>query len=254
VTGGEKSRAAPGYDRIGTVYARHRRPDPRVAGQIGRALGDGRSVVNIGAGTGSYEPTDRAVVAVEPSEVMIGQRPVGSAPVVRAVAEDLPFGDRSFDAGLAVLTIHHWPDPVAGLVEMGRVADRLVVLTFDPVVHTSYWLMEDYIPEAASPQTTPMMELEAVAEAMGADRIEVVDVPADCVDGFNWAFWCRPEAYLDPEVRACISGLALLDDDLVAARMEKLRQDLDDGTWDSRHGELRSLPSIDGGFRLVIRD
>ena len=144
---GEETRPAPGYDRIGTVYARHRRPDPRVAGQIGRALGDGRSVVNIGAGTGSYEPSDRLVVAVEPSGVMIGQRPAGSAPAVMALAEDLPFGDRSFDAAMAILTLHHWGDIARGLTEMGRVADRLVVLSFDPVVHNSFWFFRDYLPE-----------------------------------------------------------------------------------------------------------
>jgi SAM-dependent methyltransferase len=246
--------AGAGYDRIGAVYARHRRPDPRVAERIGRALGQGTSVVNIGAGTGSYEPVDRTVVAVEPSVVMIGQRPVGSGPAVMAVAEDLPFGDGCFDAALAVLTLHHWTDIAGGLAEMRRVAGRQVVFTFDPVVHMSYWLFDDYLPEAAAPQVTPLMPTEAVAELMGADRIEVVDIPADCIDWFNWAYWRRPEAYLDPEVRACISGLALLDDDLVAQRMERLRQDLADGTWERRHGELRNLPSIDGGFRLVVRD
>jgi SAM-dependent methyltransferase len=246
-------RTGPGYDTIGSVYARHRRPDPRVAAQIARALGEGRSVVNVGAGTGSYEPTDRTVVAVEPSRVMIGQRGSAAGPAVQAVAEALPFPDGSFDAALALLTVHHWTDPAAGLAEMARVAKRLVVFTFDFEIHRTFWLMEDYIPEAAAPPATNVMAAEAVAEIIGADRIETVAVPADCSDGFNWAYWCRPEAYLDPEVRACISGLALLDDDLVAARMERLREDLEDGTWDRRHGRLRERPSIDGGFRLVVR-
>jgi ubiquinone/menaquinone biosynthesis C-methylase UbiE len=127
--------SGPGYDEIGSVYARHRRPDPRLADLIDGALGDARTVVNVGAGTGSYEPTDRTVVAVEPSGVMIGQRSPGSAPAVRAVAESLPFADRSFDAALAVLTVHHWTDAAAGLAEMARVAGRVVVLTFDKVVH-----------------------------------------------------------------------------------------------------------------------
>ncbi len=243
----------PGYDTIGAVYARHRRPDPRVAAQIAQALGEGRSVVNVGAGTGSYEPTDRTVVAVEPSGVMIAQRGSAAGPVVRAVAEQLPFPDHCFDGALALLTVHHWTDPAAGLAEMARVARRVVVFTFDFEVHRTFWLMEDYVPEAAAPPSTNVMGADEVAGIIGADRIETVAVPTDCIDGFNWAYWCRPEAYLDPEVRACISGLALLDDDLVAGRMEVLRQDLDDGTWQRRHGRLRELDSIDGGFRLVVR-
>jgi SAM-dependent methyltransferase len=244
----------PRYDTIGSVYARHRRPDRRIAEQIGRAVGAGGRVVNVGAGTGSYEPESQPVVAVEPSPVMIGQRPPGSAPVVRATAEQLPFGAGAFDTATAFLTVHHWKDPAAGLAEMSRVARRVVVFTFDPDVHGSYWLMRDYIPEAYAPPGTNTLTLEAVAEAIGADRVEVVPVPADCSDGFNWAFWCRPEAYLDAEVRACISGLAMLDDELVAQRMRRLAADLDDGTWEARHGHLREMDSIDGGFRLVIRD
>ncbi|HXQ43413.1 MAG TPA: methyltransferase domain-containing protein [Acidimicrobiales bacterium] len=224
-----------------------------MAEQIGRALGDAATVVNVGAGTGSYEAPDRAVVAVEPSGVMIGQRPPAAGPAVQAVAERLPFGDNAFDAAQAILTVHHWEDATAGLVEMARVARRLVILTFDPVVHKSFWLLEDYVPEANALPSTNAAGPETVAQVIGADRIEVVPIPADCVDGFNWAYWNRPHAYLDPEVRACISGLALLDAALVARRMEKLRSDLDDGTWDGRHGHLRRLSTIDGGFRLVVR-
>jgi len=247
-------RAGPGYDVIGSIYARHRRPDPRVADQIDRALGDATAVVNVGAGTGSYEPAGRTVVAVEPSGVMIGQRPVGSAPVVQAVAEHLPFPDRTFGAAMALLTIHHWIDVAAGLTEMARVARRLVVFTFDPTVHNSFWLFEDYVPESVALPSSNTVGPDAVAEIVGADRIEVVPVPADCIDGFNWAYWRRPHAYLDPDVRACISGLALLDDDLVARRMGRLRADLDDGTWTARHGHLLGIDSIDGGLRLVVRD
>jgi SAM-dependent methyltransferase len=211
-------------------------------------------VVNVGAGTGSYEPSDRAVVAVEPSQVMIAQRRAGSAPVVRAVAERLPLADQTFDAALAVLTVHHWTDVAAGLAEMGRVARRLVIFTFDPIVHNSFWLFDDYVPEAVAPVSTNTTWPDAVAEAVGADRIEVVDVPADCTDGFNWAYWCRPASYLDPEIRACISGLALLDDDLVTRRLDRLATDLDDGTWESRYGHLLGLDHVDGGLRLVVRD
>jgi SAM-dependent methyltransferase len=243
----------PRYDRIGSVYARHRRPDPRVAGQIHLALGDGATVVNVGAGTGSYEPTDRQVVAVEPSGVMISQRPPGAAAAVRAVAEHLPFADGSFDAALALLTVHHWQDAAAGLAEISRVARRLVVFTFDPVVHRDFWMVQEYLPESGALLSTDVLSPEAVAEAVGADSIEVVPVPADCIDGFYWAYWCRPRAYLDPEVRACISGMAQLDDDLVAERMARLGADLEDGSWERRHGHLRTLASIDGGFRLVVR-
>ena len=242
------------YDEIGSVYARHRRPDPRVARQIVGALGDAGRVVNVGAGTGSYEPDDRAVVAVEPSGVMIGQRPPGSAPVVQAWAEALPFADGAFDAALAVFTIHHWADIAGGLAEISRVARRLVIFSFDPSVHNAFWLFEDYLPESNALASSNIITPAAGADLVGADRIEVVAVPGDCIDGFNWAYWRRPEAYLDPEVRACISGLALLDDEMVAQRMAMLASDLEDGTWESRHGHLLALDSIDGGLRLVVRD
>jgi hypothetical protein len=180
---------------------------------------------------------------------------VPSTPAIgQAVAEALPFVDGGFDAALAVLTVHHWTDAVTGLGEMCRVAPRVVVFTFDPVVHGTFWLLEDYIPEATAPVSTTTMAPEEVAELIGADRIEVVPVPGDCIDGFNWAYWRRPQAYLDPDVRACISGLALLDDALVARRMERLRADLEDGSWQARHAELLTMDAVDGGFRLVVRE
>jgi SAM-dependent methyltransferase len=193
------------------------------------------------------------VIAVEPSSVMVAQRPVGAAPVVRAVAERLPFPGGAFDAAMAVLTIHHWSDVTGGLRELARVARRIVVLTFDPAVHERFWLFDEYLPEVSTLPVAQVLRPEAVAEIVGADRIEPVLVPADCIDGFNWAFWRRPEAYLDPEVRACMSGLAVLPAGLVAERMERLRSDIDDGTWHSRHGHLLDLDAIDGGMRLVIR-
>src|ERR1700688_503682 len=255
--GGGGKRGAAGnaaiYDGIGRAYSRHRRPDPRIAAHIERALGDARRVVDVGAGTGSYEAADRLVTAVEPSVVMAAQRPHGAAPVVRAVAECLPFCDGSFDAAMAVLTIHHWSDVVGGLHEMARVASRVVVLTFDPVVHSMFWLFAEYLPEVPVSSVAQVLSPEAVAEVVGADRIESVPVPSDCVDGFNWAFWQRPEAYLDPEVRACMSGLALLPPDLVARRMERLRADIADGSWHTRHEHLLQHDAIDGGLRLVIR-
>jgi SAM-dependent methyltransferase len=243
----------PVYDGIGRVYARHRRPDPRIAAHIERALGAVTTVVDVGAGTGSYEPSHREVVAVEPSLVMVGQRAGGAAPVVRAVAEHLPFADGAFDAAMAVLTIHHWSDAVAGLLEMTRVARRVVVLTFDPVVHATFWLFTDYLPETTMLRVARVVDPETVADIIGADRVEPVPVPSDCVDGFNVAFWQRPAAYLDAEVRACMSGLALLSTDLVARRMERLRADIADGTWLARHGDLLHRDTFDGGFRLVVR-
>ncbi|MGA2521720.1 MAG: class I SAM-dependent methyltransferase [Acidimicrobiales bacterium] len=243
----------PVYDVIGADYARHRRPDPRIAAQIERALGAAATVVNVGAGAGSYEPTGPAVVAVEPSPVMVAQRLPHGPPVVRAVAEHLPFASDSFAAAMAVLTVHHWGDPVGGLGEMARVAPRVVVLMFDPAPHFRFWLFDDYVPEVRGLDSSRTPGAEAVAEVIGADRIEVVPVPADCVDGFIWAFWNRPAAYLDPAVRACTSGLAQLPSDLVHGRMERLRADLADGTWHARHGGLMEHDSIDGGFRLVVR-
>jgi SAM-dependent methyltransferase len=242
------------YDAIGTTYARHRRSDPRVAAQLHAALGGARRVVNVGAGTGSYEPAYLAVVAVEPSDVMIAQRPAGAAPCVRAVGEGLPFADGAFDAAMAVITIHHWPDWRRGLAELCRVAPRVAVLTFDPAPHFLLWLVEEYVPEVLDLPASDAPPIAEVADALGTRRIETVPVPADCIDGFNWAFWRRPEAYLDPEVRACTSALAQLPQDLVASRMEQLRSDLEDGTWRRRHADLLELDSIDGGFRLVVRE
>ena len=245
--------AAPTYDTIGRVYAHHRRPDPRIAAQVRAALGSARTVVDVGAGTGSYEPRDCTVVAVEPSAVMAAQRAAGAAPVVHGVAEHLPFADDSFDAALAVLTIHHWPDPVAGLREMRRVARAAAVLTFDVEVHAQFWLFGEYVPESSAlPQAHPPSP-EAVADVLDAHAVEPVPIPADCVDGFNVAFWNRPERYLDVETRACMSGLAMLPDVLVAERMARLRADLADGTWHARHGELIHQDSFDGGLRLVVR-
>ena len=185
---------------------------------------------------------------------MISQRPVGSAPAVRSVAEALPFASGAFDAVLAVLTIHHWNAPRVGLREMARVGRKVVVLHFDPDVHNRFWLFDDYLPECNSLAGVVADDSRAGRREIGATRTETVPVPGDCVDGFNWAYWKRPERYLDPEARACISNLALLDDDMVASRMERLRSDLAGGAWHRRHGHLLALDSIDGGLRLVVRE
>jgi SAM-dependent methyltransferase len=237
------------YDRIGDGYATTRRPDPRIAARIQEALGDARSVVNVGAGAGSYEPGDRPVVAVEPSEVMLAQRPSGAARPVRAVAGALPFPDRCFDAAMATLTLHHWPDQRAGIAELRRVAPRTVVFTFDTDVVP--WIAADYLPEMIGQDAfvfPPIAEVAAWLEA----EVAVVPIPHDCTDGFVGAYWARPELYLDPNRRAGMSVVRKLDPDLVASRMDRLRADLESGAWDERHGHLRDLAELDLGYRLLV--
>jgi SAM-dependent methyltransferase len=240
------------YDEIGVGYADVRRPDPRIATRLHGALGDAQHVLDVGAGTGSYEPRDRGVVAVDPSPAMIGQRPAASAPVLRAVADALPFPDGAFDAAMATLTIHHWPDPVRGLREVRRVTTgRLVVLTFDHQVHASQWLVVDYLPEMAS-LDRHLPSAEELAAALGGGVVEVVPVPFDCTDGFCHAWWRRPEAYLDPRVRAGISGIARLPQDVVRRATRELASDLEHGRWHERHADLLGRAEIDAGYRLVV--
>jgi SAM-dependent methyltransferase len=193
--------ASSRYDRIGVGYARHRLADPRIFDQILAALGDASRVLDVGAGTGSYEPADRAVVAVEPSRTMIAQRSAGSAPVACAKAEDLPFACNSFDASMAILTLHHWTDKPKGLRELCRVAPRRVILCFDTVYQNAFWLVRDYLPEIAMVDYGQVLSPAQVADAIGADRIDAVYVPWDCVDGFLGAYWRRPERYLEDSVR-----------------------------------------------------
>jgi SAM-dependent methyltransferase len=238
------------YDVIGRSYARLRRPDPRIARAVTAALGDARSVVNVGAGAGSYEPTDRAVVAVEPSAVMIAQRPAGAAPVVRAFAEKLPFSDNAFDAALAVLTAHHWSDRRAGLSEMRRVAgERVVILTWDPA-HAVFWLASDYFPDLVEFDRGIFPTLADLEAALGRVEVSVVPIPHDCVDGFLGAYWRRPEAYLDEGVRAGISTFARIGD--VTPGVNRLRADLKSGRWAKRNAALLGLEELDLGYRIVV--
>jgi SAM-dependent methyltransferase len=205
--------------------------------------------VNVGAGAGSYEPRDREVVAVEPSAAMIAQRPPGAAPVVQAHADALPFEDGRFDAAMAVLTDHHWPDRCAGLGELRRVARRAVVLTFDPAYTDAFWLVTEYLPafsEAAG------LTIDEVAACLGGADIVPVPIPADCADGFFGAFWRRPEAYLDPRVRAGISVFARASPDDVEACVSALRADLESRAWHRHHAELLALPELDLGYRLLV--
>ncbi|WP_371593672.1 MerR family transcriptional regulator [Streptomyces virginiae] len=241
------------YDVIGGAYPATRRTDPRIAGRIRGALGDARTVLNVGAGTGSYEPTDREVTAVEPSAVMRGQRPAGSAPCVAAAAESLPFEDGSFDVAMAVSTVHHWGDPMAGLREMRRVARRVVVLTFDtdePDWQDRFWLTRDYLPEFAG-VLAQFPSLAAMADAIGA-RAEPVPVPWDCADGLFEAYWRRPEAYLEERVRRAMSVWTRVGPQAERRAVRSLGDDLASGRWAERNGDLADLDAADLGLRLLM--
>lgn len=216
------------------------------------AVGAARSVVDVGAGTGSYEQGLPVVLAVEPSAVMIGQRPPGAAPAVRAVAERIPLRDGAVDVALAVLTVHHWPSVAAGLAELRRVAGRQVVLTFDPRATAAFWLVKEYVPAVAELDTGRTPPVEQVAELLGTTDVRPLPVPADMRDGVLAAHWNRPHAYLDPRVRACCSGLAQLDRSVVDAGMRRLRGDLDSGAWQRRHRDLLAAEEFDAGYRLVV--
>jgi len=242
------------YDIIGEGYASLRRPDPRLADGILAALGECRSVLNVGAGTGSYEPTDRHVVAVEPSPTMIAQRPEGAAPVVRAAAERLPFPDDSFDAAMAVLTVHHWDRRGRGLGELCRVGvQRRVVLTWDQAVaEREFWLLRDYLPQLIPRERKVAIPVEFVAESIGAEVVVPVPVPYDCTDGFFGAYWRRPSLYLDPRVRSAISGFALAEVEHYREGLALLDADLRSGAWHRRYGHLLDRETLDLGYRLVV--
>jgi SAM-dependent methyltransferase len=247
--------AEAAYDRMGVGYSEVRRPDPRIAARIEAALSPARTVLNVGAGTGSYEPADREVTAVEPSEVMIAQRPPGSAPAIQARAEELPFEENSFDAAMAIITIHHWEDPAAGLAEMARVArERVVVLTFDPPPLAETWMVRDYFPrlQEIHEELVPPFE-EQLAMLPGA-RVEPVPIPSRCEDAFWCALWDRPEMLLDPEVRRGSSGWHLMPDEEGRRGLEALRADLESGRWEERNGHLRDAPELDVGLRLLIAE
>ena len=238
------------YDTIGTTYTVTRRTEPRIASQVWAALGDARTVLNVGAGTGSYEPSDRDVTAVEPSAVMRAQRPADAAPCVDAVAESLPFEDQSFDAAMAFATIDHWQDPIAGLREMRRVARRVVVFTKDFGDLDLFWLDRDYLPERAdlSAGRPPLTEL---ARSIGA-RVEPVLIPWDCADGFYEAYWRRPEAYLDDQVRRGMSVWARVGPDAEQRAVRGLRDDLASGRWAERNRDLLDLDAAELESCLLI--
>ena len=236
------------YDSIGINYRELRKPDPRIAAVIEQALGDAETVLNVGAGTGSYEPADRQVTAVEPSAAMIQQRGPAAAPAIQASAEALPFADNAFDASMAILTIHHWRDQAAGLREMRRVTrGPIVLLTFDPASRP--WLT-DYLPQLATLDERQMPAIGDYERWLGPVQVTPVPVPHDCTDGFLYAYWRRPEAYLDQRMRSGSSSFWTIAD--VERGLQRLEQDLATGEWARRYGDLLTLSSYDAGYRLVV--
>jgi SAM-dependent methyltransferase len=252
---GEPRRTPAGdfdYEPAGSGYARLRRPDPRLAALVHAALGDARTVVNVGAGAGSYEPTDRLVTAVEPSAAMRAQRPVGLSTAVDAVAESLPFADGSFDAAMATVTVHQWPDPAAGLRELRRVArGPVVIVTFDPDALDRLWLFS-YFPDLLAIERRRFPPIAAIRTALGGvSSVAPMPIPIDCVDGFAEAYYARPLAFLDPDVRGSQSGWGFMPAAAVQAGLDRLRADLDSGAWDRRFGALRHQPEFIGSVRLI---
>jgi SAM-dependent methyltransferase len=237
------------YETIGAGYALQRRADPRVEAAIHACLGSGARVLNVGAGAGSYEPRDRAVVAVEPAITMIRQRPPGSAPVVRATGQRLPFADDAFDVALASLTLQHWRDRAAGLRELRRVAsDRVVVFTWDPDAEP-YWLVTDYLPELLCYDRARFPSLHELRDSLGPIDIIPVPIPHDCTDGFMGAHWRRPHAYLDARVRASISTFV---EGTAPGPCARLAAELANGDWERKYGDLLGRESLDCGYRVVV--
>ncbi|MEE2852943.1 MAG: methyltransferase domain-containing protein [Actinomycetota bacterium] len=242
------------YDRIGATYRSTRRADPRIAAQVHAALATMGTVVNVGAGTGSYEPA-QTVAAVEPSMVMIAQRPVGAAPCVQGMAEALPLRDRCVDAAMAMLTVHHWHDLMAGIDELRRVVrHRIVVLTWDQSVIEKFWLLSEYLPAAARINEELHVPIARLVELLGGAEVHTVPVPHDCTDGFGAAYWRRPEAYLDATVRAGISMLAYADQSSLDDGLARLAADLHSGRWQQRHVDLLEQQQLDAGYRLLVSD
>jgi SAM-dependent methyltransferase len=246
---------ATSYDQLGRGYSRTRRPDPRIAARIEAALGDARTILNVGAGTGSYEPAGREVTAVEPSTEMIAQRPSGSAPAVQACAEDLPFEDDSFDAAMAVLTAHHWADLGAGLREMRRVAcRRLVLVTFDPTALAALWIVRDYFPQMLELKRRSPALSEELAAMLAAGAPEPIPVPHDCTDLFFAALWARPEMLFDENVVRPMWVWQSISEEARRDGRARLAADLRDGAWEERHGDLREQAELDVGLRLVVAE
>lgn len=239
-----------------TLYSSVRRADPRIARYIHDALGDAKTVANVGAGAGSYEPEDRYVTAVEPSANMRAQRMAyGKAPAINAVAEALPLDDNSFDATMATVTIHHWLDLEKGLAEMKRVAKkRVVILTFDPYALTNFWNYE-YFPQLIEIERARYPEISRIIAVLeGKCDVVKVPVPNDCTDGFQDAFFGRPEAFLKKQVRQAQSAWGFLPPQLEAQYVERLANDLASGEWDKKYGYLRKEPLFYSSLRLIVAE
>ena len=245
------------YDEIGHGYALRRREDPAIAARVHAALGDARTVVNVGAGSGSYEPRDRIVVAIEPSAVMAAQRPPDRPPAILASAGALPLVDDAVDAAMAVLTVHHWEgEQEAGVRELRRVArGPVAILTALPENGERWWLMRDYLPEVAALDRRVFPPLERLAEWLGGEvRVETVEIARDSPDWSLLSYWAHPERVLDPEARAATSGFSRMPEEVVARVVAAVERDLADGTWEERNGHLRALDSFDAGLRLVVAE
>jgi SAM-dependent methyltransferase len=244
------------YDTIGLGYATYRRSDPRIARAVHDALGDARTVVNVGAGTGSYEPTDRPVIPIEPSIAMALQRDPALPPAVLGVAESLPFADGTVDASMAIMTMHHWSDLSRGLAELLRVTrKRIVLLTVDAEVGAEMWLLRDYVPDIAASDRRDFPAIAGLVQQLGpSTRVVTLPVAADCTDGFGLALWSRPETVLDPAARAATSGFARMDKRREEVAIARLARDLESGEWDRRYGHLRTMQSLDVGLRLIVAE
>jgi SAM-dependent methyltransferase len=243
------------YDTIGHGYSQTRREDPRFRVLIHTALADARTVVNVGAGTGAYEPSDRHVIAIEPSDVMAAQRSCDLAPAIRASAGSLPLRDRSVDAAMSVLSLHHWDEErEQGVRELRRVArDAVVILTYDATISGAMWLMADYLPEVAALDLRTFPAPALLAEWLGGEvRIDEVPIPCDTPDWMLGSFWAHPDRVLDAQARAATSGFARLPADVVDRVVAEVSRDLASGLWDERYGHLRNLDALDVGLRLVV--
>lgn len=244
------------YETGGQGYELQRRADPRIEQVVHQALGDARTVLNVGAGAGSYEPTDRVVFAVEPSAAMRARRPSHS-PAIAAFAESLPFDDDAFEASMAMVTVHQWSDWEAGVRELARVSSGpVVIMTFDRDAFDRFWLAQ-YVDGVITVEATRFPRIDDIVRVLAEQghTVDVLDavIPLDCTDGFSEAFYGRPEAFLDPAVRAAQSMWGFIDPDDVAAALERLRSDLADGSWDERFGHLRTQPGFVGSIRLIVR-
>ncbi len=237
------------YDTIGTRYSTYRRPDPRIARALHTELHQDATIVNLGAGVGSYEPADRDLVAVEPSRLMISQRPRSAPPVVQARAECLPFRDEAFDVAMAILSIHHWSDIERGLIEARRVAKQQMVLLTWIGFGQDFWLL-DYLPQIREIDEPLFPSIEDLAQILGPLRVIPVPIPHDCTDGFLCAYWRRPHAYLDEDVRRAISTFSRVRD--FEDGLRSLEKDLQSGEWKQRYGHLFLSESIDYGYRVVV--